>query len=398
MKNIFYSIICLTALAVFTACGDDDSSGKVTAITVKEAVWVSPAMQLSLKDNATLQLTPYVLPQNATNKNVVYSNRHPELMEVSASGLITAKNIGTDTLTVTAADGSGTFVNYKVVITDHRVKATGITISPASVSLKLGGKTFDLASCVTVTPEDTWDKTVTYTSSNEEVARVSSNGIITSGVEGSAVITVSTTDGSNISKDFIVTVLGLVKKEADIDRSAWSVSTSVLYSDGNNYVTDGTTGKPEDMFDNTAATFLSMVKPGKTYGSYSGTTAGYELYFIVDMKAAKKFNYIRWQHRANNGYPYLRVWVINISGSNDGSDWTLIKQGVAIPNTAGAATGNDANTYHIAIAEDTPDNTVTYEYRYVKVNITGWSDNSGGAASGSTVQIGEFGLGEFYYE
>jgi uncharacterized protein YjdB len=91
----------------------------VSAVTVKEAKYTNGIMQISLKDNETLQLTPYILPQNATSKTVVFSNKHPELIEISGSGLITAKSAGIDTLTLRTTDGSGVKVSYKVNITNH---------------------------------------------------------------------------------------------------------------------------------------------------------------------------------------------------------------------------------------------------------------------------------------
>jgi hypothetical protein len=385
MRRIsFFSTVAIGAILCFclSGCKDDDDTVKISAISVIEATYTNSIMQLSLKDNATLQLTPFIMPQDAANKTLTYSNKHKEIMDVSESGLITAKAIGTDTLTVSATDGSDVKVSYRVNITDHKVKATGITVSSdgRNHELKIGSASFDLAAHVTVTPADTWDKTVTYQSLNEAIVTVTANGIVSPVGVGATVVRITITDGSNISTDCNFTVKDLVIRKVDIDRAAWTVTTSVDY----NYVPDGTSGLPEHMFDNNAATFLSIVKPGKTYNSLT-TPVDHVLYFIVDMKAKKAFDYIRWNHRAANANNYLRVWGINIAGSNDGITFADIQANVEIPTNSRTENIADATTYQIDIPES--------EYQYVKVTITKWSDNSGGATSGGTVQIGEFGLG-----
>ena len=395
--NFLKSIAILTVFCLFmNSCKDDDDI-RVSAVTVEEATYVNNIMQISLKDNATLQLTPFIMPRNATNTNVEYMSVNDNVFTVSASGLITPKSVGIDTLVVSATDGSGVRTSYTVNITDHMVKATGITVTSegSNMSIKIGA-TFDLGACVTITPDDTWDKSVTYTTSDASIATVNANGIVTAVAAGTAVITIKTADGSNISRNCNVTVLDFVEREVDLDRTGWTVTTSVSYSDGKNYVTDGATGKPEDMFDGDGATFLSMVKTGKNYGSWSGTTPGYEVNFKVDLKSKQKISYLRWQHRQGNSLAYLRVWGVNVLGSNDDATWTTIKSGVTIP-IAGITPSTpdvnqaDPNNYRVDLGSES-------EYRYIKIDITKWSDNAGGATSGSTLQIGEFGLGYTFLE
>lgn len=73
------------------------------------------------------------------------------------------------------------------------ISVTGVTISPKTASVDVGGTT-KLDS--TVAPSTATNKSVSYTSSEEEVATVSSNGTVTSVSEGEATITVTTQDGS----------------------------------------------------------------------------------------------------------------------------------------------------------------------------------------------------------
>ena len=93
------------------------------------------------------------------------------------------------------------------------------TILVASIELDVTeteiteGETLQLTA--TVLPEDATDKTVSWTTSNENVATVDENGLVTAVAPGSAVITAMTTDGSNLSASCNITVLqGIVLAES----------------------------------------------------------------------------------------------------------------------------------------------------------------------------------------
>ncbi|MDR0506654.1 MAG: M60 family metallopeptidase [Dysgonamonadaceae bacterium] len=186
--------------------------------------------------------------------------------------------------------------------------------------------------------------------------------------------------------------------ETDIDRTNWAVTTQTATNYG--YVVDGTTGLPEHMFDDNAATFLSLVKPGKNYGAVPKQPSDFIPSFTVDMQSAQTFDYIKWRHRGGNSYKYLRVYGIDIEISNDGTNFTKINTDIVwIPNIAGYTTSTpevtDPNTYKIDVPQSTG--------RYVRIRLVMWSDiyssrhpdyPGTGSGSGSTMQIAEFGLGK----
>jgi len=62
----------------------------------------------SLSVGATEQLTATIAPSNATNKQVSWESNNSAVAEVSASGLVTAKQAGTATITVRTTDGNKT--------------------------------------------------------------------------------------------------------------------------------------------------------------------------------------------------------------------------------------------------------------------------------------------------
>lgn len=84
---------------------------------------------------------------------------------------------------------------------DATVAVTGVTVSPTTQSITVGGTyTFDVA----VAPDDATDKTVTWSSSDETKATVDNNGLVTAKALGSAIITATANDGSG--KQGIATV------------------------------------------------------------------------------------------------------------------------------------------------------------------------------------------------
>lgn len=72
--------------------------------------------------------------------------------------------------------------------------ATGITVSPTSATLIMGNT---LTITPTVTPNNTSNKTVTWTSSNNNIATVSTSGVVRPKATGTVTITAKTTDGTN---------------------------------------------------------------------------------------------------------------------------------------------------------------------------------------------------------
>ncbi|RYF25693.1 MAG: starch-binding protein, partial [Flavobacteriales bacterium] len=82
----------------------DSNPGTGVAVT---SVSLSPS-SAALNIGGTQQLTPTVLPSNATNKSVTYSSNNTAVATVNASGLITAVANGTATITVSTVDGNKT--------------------------------------------------------------------------------------------------------------------------------------------------------------------------------------------------------------------------------------------------------------------------------------------------
>ena len=83
------------------------------------------------------------------------------------------------------------------------VQATGISINHSQMNLMIGSSSQLIA---TVMPDSTTNKVVTWASNAPTVATVNANGLVSALGVGTATITATTTDGSNLSASCVVTV------------------------------------------------------------------------------------------------------------------------------------------------------------------------------------------------
>jgi hypothetical protein len=92
-------------------------------------------------------------------------------------------------------------------------RATGVSLNKTSLGLIIGGTETLTAA---VTPDNTTDKSVTWSSSNTAVAAVS-NGKITAVAEGTAIITVKSTDGGFTAACAVTVYSGISSSVFEID-------------------------------------------------------------------------------------------------------------------------------------------------------------------------------------
>ena len=166
----------------------------------------------------SLQLDSDVLPEDATNRSVSWSSSDESIASVSDSGLVTAKKLGTVTITATANDGSDISASCKIMI-KQPILVTGISLNKSVAEIKKGNAVTLVAE---VTPETATQKTLKWTSSNERVATVS-NGVVKGVSEGTATITVSATDGSGISATCSITVTPILVTSIELNHSSADV-------------------------------------------------------------------------------------------------------------------------------------------------------------------------------
>ena len=158
----------------------------------------------TIAEGQSLQLEATVSPEFANNKAIEWSSSNEAVATVSKEGKVTAISKGTTIITANSTDGSQVSASCDVNVVKL---VSGIVLSETEMTLNEGESVALIAS---VTPELADNKAVTWTSSNESVATVDEDGVITAHIQGNAIITAKSTDGSNISASCAVTVVKLV--------------------------------------------------------------------------------------------------------------------------------------------------------------------------------------------
>lgn len=140
-----------------------------------------------------------VLPGNATNTNVTFKSLNEKVATVDANGVVTGVSEGNADIVITTEEGG---FEAKCTVRVDGIDARGIErVGDKTVTMGLN-QTRQLQ--VKITPSDTTNKNVQWTSSNNSVATVDSNGGVTSKNSGSTIITVTTHNG--LKTEFFIEV------------------------------------------------------------------------------------------------------------------------------------------------------------------------------------------------
>ncbi|MBR5787689.1 MAG: Ig-like domain-containing protein, partial [Muribaculaceae bacterium] len=224
-----------------------DANGKVTAVAVGEAtitattadgsnksatckVIVVPTLATSITldyteyemaEKSDFQLTATILPELTTNKGVVWSSSDMWIASVDENGLVRAYSVGEAVITATTIDGSNLSASCKVTVVSSL--AQSITLDKTEVSLKA---TETATLVATVLPENTTEKSVEWSTSNEAVATVDATGKVTAIAVGEAIITAATTDGSNLTASCKVTVVPTLAESITLDKTEISLEAT----------------------------------------------------------------------------------------------------------------------------------------------------------------------------
>ena len=224
-------------------------SDKAPTVIPVQSVTVTGKQELV--EGASTTLTATVAPADATDKTVTWKSSDESVATVDKDGVVTAKKAGTVTITATAGGVSGTLhitVTAKPVET---VPVTSVEVTVEAGTTVSVGKT--LQATATVKPGNATNKKVTWKSSDESIATVDANGVITAKKAGKVVITATSTDGTDKSGNVEITVVDETKPTPD--------HKSVKADTGD--VTAGKTGTVTEPKDVAGWKSRSIIKQGK---------------------------------------------------------------------------------------------------------------------------------------
>ena len=341
-----------TATITATTTDGSNLSASCTITVDQLATGISLSQTTAnINKGETLQLTATVTPSNANNKTVTWTSSNTTIATVSNTGLVTAKAVGNATITATTADGSSLSASCQVTVNQP---ATGISINKTSATIN-NGETLQLTA--TVSPSNASNKSVTWTSSNTSVATVNSNGLVTAKGRGSATITATTTDGTNLSASCAITVCQLATGISMSQTTASIVvdktlqlTATVSPSNANNTAVSWTSSNT------TIATVSSTgLVTAKAVGNATitattadGSNLSASCQVTVTPQLATSITLNKTSATLNNGETVqLSATVTPSNASNKSVTWTSSNASVATVNSNGLVTAKGRGTASI---------------------------------------------------
>ena len=161
---------------------------------------------------STFNIVANVVPANAYFKKIFYSSSDTDVIEVDANGKLTAKNIGTATITLLDYVKK---IKVEKEITVYPVESIDVTFEAADGTeyngiLKVGGT-------VTIKAEaygkGVNNPTYTFVSSDPNVLTVDANGKVTAVANGKANVKITDNTGSNFEVNVTIIVQDLSSEE-----------------------------------------------------------------------------------------------------------------------------------------------------------------------------------------
>ena len=172
---------------------------------VKGAGLTMPAELVQLAVGESRELRATLLPADTT-KHITYSSSDPEVAAVDGKGRVTARQLGETVITACipakdSADGQEMTAQTTVRVV---IPAESVDFQESVVFLDLSSEQDVSALGVTVSPEDTTNKTLVWESSDPEICRVE-NGMLIRENEGVATLR-ATVEHTSLDADVIVCV------------------------------------------------------------------------------------------------------------------------------------------------------------------------------------------------
>ncbi len=207
-------ITCLKAGTVTITATANDGSGKKASfkLQIVKLMKFLGLVDVSVAGGKSVTLKPLFTPADPTNKKLAWSvSENKYGIKINGSGKVSTKAVTEPvnvTVTVSALDGSGVSASCEVTVYPATTK---VTISakggelPASISVDT---TLELT--VSSQPAGTAG-TYTWKSSNEKIAAVDANGVVTAIKAGKVKITCTAADGTNKSASVTLKVVEAIE-------------------------------------------------------------------------------------------------------------------------------------------------------------------------------------------
>lgn len=188
-----------TASGTYSFTVSDNAGNIATGSAVVTAVSISPQSH-TMNVGTTFALETTISPSDASSPSIAWTSSDNAVATVDANGVVTARAAGIATITATPNNGITGICSITVV--EPEIPVTEVSISPQYHTMD-AGTAFSLEA--TVTPNNATNKSIVWTSSDNAIATVDANGVVTAAAAGSATITA--TSNNEVSGVCNITVI-----------------------------------------------------------------------------------------------------------------------------------------------------------------------------------------------
>lgn len=193
-----------------------------------------------------------IKPDNYPNKDVTWSSSNDATATVDGNGLVTTHEVGT--VTITATLKSDPAISSSVTIVVNPIKVSKITVNGYGKDYLVKGNTVTLTT--TVEPSDAANKSIVWSSSNEEVATVDQNGKVTAVGQGTVSIK-AMNDDSGVYGEQVITVYDNTPANYKVHVYVTNENQKTTYTI--NIPKDGTVVTPASVAQNTTGNGRTLV-------------------------------------------------------------------------------------------------------------------------------------------
>ncbi len=197
-----------------------ESNVTVTIIPVQSIAIDMSSAELIKGEGVSLNVI--VTPTNATEiEDIVWTSSDSSVASVSENGVVRAVSEGT--VTISATMGSFT-ATTEITVTEIHLES--ISVDNDETSLNVGSS---LIISVKPNPENTTDDyTISYKSSDENIATVSKDGVVTGIQPGTVTITVTTSNGLETTYDLEITNASIISSVLSPQTGVTSIIVYIL--------------------------------------------------------------------------------------------------------------------------------------------------------------------------
>ena len=166
-------------------------------------------------------------PSDATNRTITWSSSNPSVASVSSSGVVKGLASGSAIITAKSKDGGKTATTtIEVGGGGNIIEVKSISFAKAKYDVGLNS-TISLSSAISYNPTNASYKSVSYTSSNTNVATVDNSGLVKGVGIGTATITATIKQGT-VSTSTTINVKNISATSVSLDKTSITLSPSQI--------------------------------------------------------------------------------------------------------------------------------------------------------------------------